>query len=126
MRLAGLCTLVLLLILSLPAVSHGQSLLGITGANNPELSWSEIETDHFILTYHNGLDSVARVAAPIAEEVYRVVTTNLQTPLNKKLRLYFSNNDEVKNAFAFSDDYIFVWMRGILDDEPLTLRASGT
>lgn len=104
---------------------HAQ-LLGITGANHPELLWQEIETDHFILIYHQGLDSVVRTAAPIAEEVYRVVTTNLQTPLPNKIRIYFSDNDEERNAFTFGDDYIFIWMRGILDDNLFSLRASGT
>ncbi len=101
-------------------------LLGVTGANHPELSWEEIETDHFVIVYHQGLDSIARIAAPIAEEVYHVVTTNLQTTLPSKIRIYLSDNDEERNAFAFADDYIFVWMRGILDDNLFSLRASGT
>ncbi len=114
-----------LLALILSSQSHAQ-LLGVTGANHPELDWNQIETRHFTLVYHQGLDSIARVAAPIAEEVYRVVTTNLETPLNKKIRIYFSDNDEERNAFAFSDNYIFIWMRGILDDNLFSLRASGT
>jgi hypothetical protein len=104
---------------------HAQ-LLGVTGANHPELQWQQIETEHFILVYHQGLDSIVRTAAPIAEEVYRVVTTNLQTPLSEKTRIYFSDNDEERNAFAFQDDYIFVWMRGILDDNLFSIRSSGT
>lgn len=97
-----------------------------TGANHPELSWSELETDHFRIVYHQGLDTVARVAASIAEEAYRVVTTNLQTRLSKRIPIYLSDHDEVKNAFAFDDDHIFIWMRGILDDGPFGFRSSGT
>ncbi len=104
---------------------HAQ-LLGITGANHPELHWKEFQTPHFTLVYHQGLDSIVRtVAAPIAEEVYHVVTTNLQTPLSDKVRIYFSDNDEMRNAFTFGDEYIFVWMRGILDDNLFSLRSSG-
>ncbi|HZK77144.1 MAG TPA: hypothetical protein VFD13_09565, partial [Candidatus Kapabacteria bacterium] len=80
-----------------PRILHAQ-LLGITGANHPELNWKEFETDHFVLVYHQGLDSIVRLAAPIAEEVYRVVTTNLETPLPGKIRIYFSDNDEERNA----------------------------
>ena len=105
--------------------AHSQ-LLGITGANHPELDWNEIETDHFTIVYHQGLDSIARIAAPIAEEVYRVVTTNLETAIPYKVRIYLSDNDEVRNAFTFGDHYIFIWMRGILDDNLFSLRASGT
>ncbi|MEP7235815.1 MAG: hypothetical protein ABI778_11030, partial [Ignavibacteriota bacterium] len=32
----------------------------------------------------------------------------------------------MKNAFAFDDEYIFIWMRGILDDLPYGFRSSGT
>ncbi len=108
---------------SKPAVGQ---LLGITGANHPELHWQELETEHFVIVYHQGLDSIAQIAAPIAEEVYHVVTTNLQTALPQKIRIYLSDNDEERNAFAFSDNYIFIWLRGILDDNLFSLRASGT
>jgi len=98
----------------------------ILGSNHPELTWHEIETDHFILIYHDGLDSIVRASTPVIEDAYRVVTTNLQTTLHKKLKVYFSDNDIIRNAFAFDNDYIFIWMRGILDDLPYTIRASGT
>ena len=113
-------------LLLLFAVDSQAQLLGVTGANHPELDWNQIETPHFTIVYHQGLDSIARVAAPIAEEVYRVVTTNLETPLKEKIRIYLSDNDQERNAFAFSDDYIFVWMRGILDDNLFSLRAGGS
>ncbi len=119
------CVICLLLNLVCPSAPRAQ-LLGITGANHPELHWQQIETEHFVLIYHQGLDSIVRTAAPIAEEVYHVVTTNLQTPLSAKIRIYFSDNDEERNAFTFGDDYIFIWMRGILDDNLFSLRASGT
>src|SRR6266446_10470404 len=87
-----------------------------TGGNHPELHWQELETEHFLIVYHDGLDTIALKAAPVAEDVYRVVTANLKTPLTSKVKIYISDYDEIKNAFAFEDDYIFIWMRGILDD----------
>lgn len=110
----------------LPQVASAQLTERILGANHPELDWQELYTEHFVLTYPATLEATARRAAPIAEEVYHVVTTNLATPLTKRLRIYISDADEVKNAFAFNDEYIYVWMRGILDDEPFAIRASGT
>jgi hypothetical protein len=118
--------LALLLFILLPITVQAQLTERILGANHPELEWKEIYTEHFILTFHEGLETTASNAAPIAEEVYRVVTTNLETPLKKRLRIYLSNTDEVKNAFAVNDEYIYIWMRGILDDEPFAIRASGT
>ena len=90
------------------------------------MHWHELSTEHFTIVYHDGLDSIALKAAPVAEEAYHVVTTNLQTPLKGKVRIYLSDYDEIKNAFAFEDDYIFIWMRGILDDLPYGFRSSGT
>lgn len=97
-----------------------------TGGNHPELHWHELSTEHFTVIYHDGLDSIAFKAAPVAEEAYHVVTTNLKTPLKSKIKIYLSDYDEIKNAFAFDDDYIFIWMRGILDDLPYGFRSSGT
>src|SRR5579859_4881425 len=88
-----------LLLFSLTSSADAQ-LLGLTGANHPELSWHEVETEHFVIVYHQGLDSIVPTAAKVAEEVYHVVTTNLQTPLKNKVRIYLSDNDEVRNAFA--------------------------
>src|SRR5207253_663579 len=89
------------LLLELPSL-HAQLLIP-TGGNHPELHWQEIETDHFRIVYHDGLDTIARKAAPVAEEVYRVVTTNLKTPVSKRIKIYLSDYDEIKNAFAFED-----------------------
>ncbi len=117
--------LLLLILLVSTSPLRAQFLLP-TGGNHPELHWNELSTAHFTIIYHNGLDSVAFKAASVAEEAYRVVTTNLKTPLKNKVKIYLSDYDEIKNAFAFEDDYIFIWMRGILDDLPYGLRSSGT
>lgn len=109
----------------LPIQAFAQALLGLTGSGHPELTWSQIETPHFIIIYHQGLDTIALKAAPMAEEVYRVVTTNLKNPLDNKTKIFISDNNEVKNAFALGDNFIFIWLRGILDDLPYGLRSSG-
>jgi len=114
------------LILSISSSSLRAQLFLPTGGNHPELHWNEFETEHFRIVYHDGLDTIAMNAAPVAEEVYHVVTTNLKTTFKSKIKIYLSDYDEIKNAFAFEDDYIFIWMRGILDDLPYGFRSSGT
>jgi WD40 repeat protein len=96
------------------------------GTNHPELDWYEIETEHFRVIYHNGLEPYMQDAAKMSEEAYRVVSTNLGVEIPGKTKIYFSDNDAIKNAFAMMDDHIFVWMRGILDDHPYAVRSSGT
>jgi hypothetical protein len=97
-----------------------------TGANRADVSWHELSTAHFTIVYHDGLDSVARVAADVAEAVYPVVTANLRTTLDDPTLLFLSDLDDVPNAFAFGDRYMFVWMRGILADmAPGGIRSAG-
>ena len=97
-----------------------------TGAGRSDVGWSELGTEHFVVIYHDGLDSVAREAAAVAEAIYPIVTSNLGTDIEGRTPLFLSNLDDVPNAFAFGDRYMFVWMRGIVDDAaPAGIRASG-
>lgn len=123
MTLTRLLTLLVLIVA--PLTLRAQLPTPI-GTNHPELTWKQIETEHFVLVYHEELAPLMPDAAKMAEEAYRVVTTNLGTTLPHKTKIYFSDNDAVKNAFAFLDDHIFIWMRGILDDQRYGVRSSGT
>ena len=97
------------------------------GANRSDVSWHQFSTDHFMVIYHDGLDSIARKAASVAEAVYPVVTGNLNTKLPHRVKLYLSDLDDVQNAFAFNDDHMYIWLRGILDDLTLGgIRSSGS
>lgn len=96
------------------------------GANRTDVSWRELTTEHFVVVYHTGLDSIAREAAIVAEAIYPVVTGNLGTEVSGRTPLYLSDLDDIPNAFALGDKYMFVWMRGILDDNaPAGIRSSG-
>jgi len=55
---------VLFVLSDIPSL-HAQLLIP-TGGNHPELHWSELETEHFRIVYHQGLDSIALRAAPVA------------------------------------------------------------
>jgi hypothetical protein len=97
-----------------------------TGANRGDVAWHELGTEHFVVIYHDGLDSVAREAADVAEAIYPVVTGNLGTEVAGRTPLFLSNLDDIPNAFAFGDAYMFIWMRGIVDDvAPAGIRSSG-
>src|ERR1041384_1881000 len=84
-----------------------------TGANRPDVSWHQIGTSHFLIVYHDGLEDAARQAADVAEAVYPVVTGSLRTELPGRTLLYLSDLDDIPNAFAFGDDHMYIWMRGI-------------
>ncbi len=115
-----------ILVCTLVSAAQAQLLKYPSGAGRLDVSWYDIRSDHFIITYHSGLDSVAHQAASIAEAVYPVVTRNLGTRVPGRTRIYLSNLDEVPDAFAYGEEFIYVWMRGINDDMPLGgIRAAG-
>ncbi|MEL6824265.1 MAG: hypothetical protein AAFP70_21110, partial [Calditrichota bacterium] len=43
-------------------------------ANHPELIWKTIETEHFLVHYHQGAERTANVVSDIAEEIYPAIT----------------------------------------------------
>ena len=43
--------------------------------NHPELDWYSIETEHFVIHYHNDTERTAREAASVAESIYFNVTS---------------------------------------------------
>lgn len=113
-----------LLLILLSLVSP--SAVAQTGANRADASWHQFDSDHFTFIYHEGLRDVAHRAADIAEAIYPVVTGNLQTEIPGRTPIYISDLDNVRNAFAFSDRHIYLWMQGIQDDGAVGgLRASG-
>lgn len=119
-------TLLPVLLLLAGATLNAQILPFPTGANRNDVSWHQFDTEHFTIIYHDGLDGVAREAANIAEAVYPVVTRNLRTEIAGRTPIYLSDLDEVQNAFAYDDRFIYIWMRGIVDDMPFGgVRASG-
>lgn len=116
----------LLLVVGIAPLSAQLLRIPFLGANRPDVSWHQFSTDHFVVIYHDGLDSIAREAANVAEAVYPVVTGNLNTQLSHRVKLYLSDLDDVQNAFAFDDDHMYIWLRGILDDLVLGgIRSSG-
>jgi hypothetical protein len=116
----------LFLLLLLSKIAAAQLSDFPVGQNRSEIDWKEFQTEHFTLIYHTGLETYAREAADVAEAVYPVVTGNLRTPVTHRIPLYLSDLDEIPNAFAHGDDYMHIWMRGILDDMPLGgIRSAG-
>ncbi len=126
--IAVAAVLLSLLLLTLPG-SRSKAQIGVPipfGANQPSVAWFELTTEHFRIVYHEGLEDVAIEAAAVAESVYPVVTGNLDQELSGKTPIYLSDLDDVTNAIALADQYIFIWMRGITADGRYGgIRAAG-
>ncbi len=96
------------------------------GANRGDVAWHQIQTDHFLIVFHDGLLQQARRAAAIAEAIRPAVIASLGFTPEARIPIYLSNLDAVPNAIAVSDRYIYIWMRGVLDAAPFgSVRAAG-
>ena len=88
------------IVLSLCLVPQVVSAQFFSDTNHPELVWTDIETEHFKITYHTGLDDFAQRVARIAEEVYGPITDLYDFKPKAKPRILCRDIDDT-NRSAF-------------------------
>ncbi len=89
-----------LLLYLLPSLAAGQGFSAFNGRNHPYLKWMESETEHFKIIYPDRISGIEVKAASIAEETYETLSKNLNIQFGEKIRIYFSDTDEIANGFA--------------------------
>ncbi len=77
---------------------------------HPELKWHTLETEHFNIHYHQGLETIAEKGALIAEQTYQPIMDQLQVQDFGKTDIVFSAEDEIMNGFAMPSNQIFIWV----------------
>lgn len=77
---------------------------------HPELKWQTIETEHFNIHFHQGIENIARKGADIAEQAYQPIMDQLELADFGKTDIVFSAEDEIMNGFAMPSDQIFIWV----------------
>ncbi len=82
------------LILTLALASSAYAQFG-GESHHPELAWETLETGHFKIHYHRGLESFATRAAEAAEEVFGAVTRLYGYVPEKKIRLVLKDVDDI-------------------------------
>jgi Tol biopolymer transport system component len=93
--------------------------LGVPAAaqNHPELDWRVLESDHFRVMYHQGLEEAAARAAQIAEDAYGPVTQVYGYEPGEKVRLVLKDFDDYANGAAFFyHDTIEIWTTALDHD----------
>lgn len=71
------------------------------GFNHPDVKWLELETSHFVLVFVPGLESTARLAANILEEVHVPICDQLGVVPDSKTTVILADFDDVGfNNFA--------------------------
>ena len=77
---------------------------------HPELEWKTIETEHFLVHYHEGAERTARVVAKIAEEIYGPITSLYQHTPDQKVSFIIKDYDDYSNGAAyFYDNKVEIW-----------------
>jgi len=77
---------------------------------HPELKWQTLETEHFNIHYHEGIENIAQKGAVIAEQTYQPILDQLQVEDFGKTDIIFSAEDEIMNGFAMPSNQIFIWV----------------
>ncbi len=100
---------ILFLVLYTQSVS-AQNMWMWNQRTHPELEWQTLETDHFNIHYHNGIEAIAQKGALIAEQTYQTIMDQLQVEDFGKTDIVLSAEDEIMNGFAMPSNQIFIWV----------------
>jgi hypothetical protein len=82
--------------------------------NHPELRWQTIETEHFLVHYHQGTVRTANKVAEIAEEIYPHITGLYQYAPEGKTQFIIKDTDDYSNGAAyFYDNKVEIWAENL-------------
>ena len=98
--------------------------VGPTAAqNHPELDWQVVETEHFRILYHQGLEGAAARTAQIAEAAYDPITKLYGYHPDDRVRIVLKDYDDYANGAAFFyHDTIEIWTTAL--DHDFDLRGT--
>jgi Tol biopolymer transport system component len=78
--------------------------------NHSELKWKIIETDHFKIIYHQGIENIAHRVAQIAEQVYGPITTDLGVEPPQKTPIVVTDYLDYSNGLSTPlGHHILLW-----------------
>ncbi|MFQ6677317.1 MAG: hypothetical protein ACE5D0_03260 [Fidelibacterota bacterium] len=81
-----------------------------TGRTHGELNWSTIETEHFRIHYHQGIEEIAREGVSIAEQVRPTLLKQMDLEDIPIIDIIFTTEDEIMNGFAMWTNTTFIWV----------------
>ena len=81
-----------------------------TGRTHPELNWTTMETEHFRIHYHQGIENISKEGASIAEQVRPTLLQQMDLDDIPKIDIIFTTEDEIMNGFAMWTYTTFIWV----------------
>jgi hypothetical protein len=101
---------VLLLSMILPLLASAQGTWVWTGRVHSELDWYTLETEHFNVHYHNGIEDMAREGATYAEQIRTTLMEQIGVTQVPMIDIIFTTEDEIMNGFALWTNQTFIWI----------------
>jgi hypothetical protein len=85
--------------------------------SHPELEWKTIETQHFLVHFHNGAERTGSEVAAIAESIYGPITSMYSHEPDQKVSIVIRDHDDYSNGGAYFFDNKIVIYAPALDFE---------
>ena len=96
--------LALTLLLTVPAATHAAFF-------DPSFDFRTIETEHFRIHYHQGLEQIGRRASVTAEEVHRKLSPLLQWEPEEKTNIVIADNSDFANGMTTVVPYNVIYLQ---------------
>ena len=110
--ISSLLTSVFWILTSVFWILSSKSFAQPSGYNHPELKWETIETEHFVIQYHNGLNRTPKLVAKVAEEIYLPITSLYKFIPDSKVYIIIKDTDDYSNGAAYYyDNKIEIWTK---------------
>ena len=91
--------------------------LPVLAQNHPELEWQVLESEHFRILYHQGIEPMARRAVAIAEEAHGPLSSLYGYEPDGPVRIVLKDYDDYANGAAFFyHDTIEIWTTALEHD----------
>ena len=81
-----------------------------TGRTHGELDWTTIETEHFRIHHHQGIENIAKEGASMAEQVRPTLLKQMNLDDIPTIDIIFTTEDEIMNGFANWTNTTFIWV----------------
>lgn len=81
-----------------------------TGRTHGELNWTTIETENFRIHYHQGIESIAKEGASLAEQIRPLLLKQMDLEDIPTIDIIFTTEDEIMNGFALWTNTTFIWV----------------
>ncbi len=94
---------------------HSEEFFGQNKIQYRRFDWKILETDHFLIYYYNGMDSLSLIAANIVEQTYDSFSVYFNIKPNKKIPIILYRSHSHFEQTNVSPEIIEEWVGGFTE-----------